>query len=40
MKTDLLTERHNGIRKEDLPLMLKKIGVESWDELIDKTIHA
>ena len=40
MKTDLLTERHNGIRKEDLPLMLKKIGVESWDELIDKTIPA
>ena len=38
MKTDLLTERHNGIREEDLPIMLEKIGVKSLDELIKKTI--
>ncbi len=38
MKTDLLTNRHNGIQEADLPVMLKKIGVESEDELIDKTI--
>ncbi len=38
MKTDLLTDRHNGIMESDLPAMLKKIGVQSVDELIDKTI--
>ena len=38
MKTDLLTERHNGIQEADLPVMLEKIGVSSVDELIDKTI--
>ena len=38
MKTDLLTERHNGIREEELPIMLEKIGVKSLDELIKKTI--
>lgn len=38
MKTDLLADRHIGIRKADLPPMLKKIGVKSVDELIDKTI--
>lgn len=38
MKTDLLTNRHNGIDEKDLPIMLKKIGVESLDELINKTI--
>ena len=38
MKTDLLTDRHNGIREEDLPMMLEKIGVKSLDELIKKTI--
>ena len=27
MKTDLLTERHNGIQEADLPVMLEKIGV-------------
>ena len=40
MKTDLLTERHNGIQEADLPKMLEKIGVESLDELINKTIPA
>jgi len=30
--------RHNGPRKEDLPLMLEKIGVSSIDELIDQTV--
>ena len=40
MKTDLLTERHNGIQEADLPVMLEKIGVSSVDELIDKTIPA
>ncbi len=38
MKTDLLTNRHNGIQEADLPVMLEKIGVSSVDELIDKTI--
>ena len=33
MKTDLLTNRHNGIQDSDLPVMLQKIGVESLDEL-------
>ena len=36
MKTDLLTNRHNGIQDSDLPVMLQKIGVESLDELINK----
>ncbi len=40
MKTDLLTNRHNGIQESDLPVMLGKIGVESLDELINKTIPA
>ena len=40
MKTDLLTDRHNGIQEADLPVMLEKIGVGSVDELIDKTIPA
>ena len=38
MKTDLLTDRHNGIREKDLPVMLEKIGVSSLEELINKTI--
>ena len=40
MRTDLLTDRHNGIQEADLPVMLEKIGVSSVDELIDKTIPA
>ena len=31
-------DRHIGIKKEEVPAMLKKIGVESLDELIEKTI--
>ena len=31
-------ERHIGPRNEDLGIMLKKVGVKSLDELIDKTI--
>ncbi|NCC09009.1 MAG: glycine dehydrogenase (aminomethyl-transferring) [Bacteroidia bacterium] len=38
MKTDLLTCRHNGINEKDTEVMLRKIGVGSLDELIDKTI--
>lgn len=38
MKTDLLAGRHIGIREEDHPAMLEKIGVGSLDELINKTI--
>ena len=40
MKTDLLANRHIGIHDNDLPDMLRKIGVKSLDELIDKTIPA
>lgn len=38
MKIDLLAERHIGISTQDEALMLKKIGVHTLDELIDKTI--
>ena len=38
MKTDLFASRHIGIRKEDLPKMLKTIGVQSIDQLINETI--
>ncbi len=40
MKSDLLANRHIGISKEDEKTMLRKIGVSSLDELIDKTIPA
>lgn len=40
MKTDLLACRHIGINKKDAEVMLKKIGVGTLDELIDKTIPA
>ena len=40
MKTTTFANRHIGIGEEELPLMLKKIGVNSLDELIDKTIPA
>ena len=36
MKTDLLASRHIGINEQDTALMLRKIGVNSLDELIDK----
>jgi len=38
--TDKFTSRHNGPRESDIALMLKKIGVNSIDELIDQTIPA
>lgn len=40
MKTDLLACRHIGVNKADAEVMLRKIGVASLDELIDKTIPA
>ncbi len=40
MKNDLLVNRHVGISEKDEVQMLRKIGVESLDELIDKTIPA
>lgn len=38
MNTDSFALRHIGIREEDLPGMLKTIGVDSLDELIFQTI--
>ena len=35
---DLLTHRHIGINQSDEATMLKKIGLNSLDELIDKTL--
>ena len=32
------SERHIGISKKELPVMLKKIGVQSLEQLIDETI--
>lgn len=40
MKTDLLACRHIGINETDEEKMLRKIGVDSLDELINKTIPA
>lgn len=40
MKNDLLSYRHIGISEQDEEVMLRKIGVKSLDELIDKTIPA
>lgn len=40
MKNDLLANRHIGISEKDEKQMLRKIGVDSLDELIDKTIPA
>ena len=40
MKTDLLASRHIGINEQDTTVMLRKIGVDSLDELIKKTIPA
>ena len=40
MITDNFISRHNGPREEEVSMMLKKIGVNSLDELIDKTIPA
>ncbi len=38
MKNDSFASRHVGINEDDIELMLHKIGVDSLDELIDKTI--
>jgi glycine dehydrogenase len=38
MITDNFIKRHNGPREEEVDLMLKKIGVASLDELIEKTV--
>ncbi|NNK10366.1 MAG: aminomethyl-transferring glycine dehydrogenase [Flavobacteriaceae bacterium] len=38
MNTDSFALRHIGIREEDLPEMLKTVGVDSLDELIYQTI--
>ncbi|WP_046745162.1 aminomethyl-transferring glycine dehydrogenase [Kordia zhangzhouensis] len=38
MKTDSFSLRHNGIRTQDIPQMLKTIGVDSLDQLINETI--
>lgn len=40
MKKDLLQNRHVGINENDIEKMIRKIGVKSVDELIDKTIPA
>src|SRR5574344_2173379 len=40
MKKDLLQNRHVGINEDDIKKMVKKVGVNSIDELIDKTIPA
>ena len=40
MINDLLPHRHIGINKDDEAIMLRKIGVSSLDELIDKTLPA
>ena len=40
MKNDLLANRHIGISKRDEEQMLRKIGVASLDDLIEKTIPA
>ena len=38
MKTDSFSLRHNGTRIKDVPHMLKTIGVDSFEKLIDETI--
>jgi glycine dehydrogenase len=38
MKTDSFALRHIGPRETNLPLMLKTIGVDSLDQLVDETI--
>ncbi len=38
MITNNFIERHNGIRKDDEEAMLKKIGIDSAEKLIDQTI--
>jgi len=38
MALDNFIQRHNGPRDHEIDLMLKKIGVSNFDELIDKTV--
>ena len=38
MALDNFIKRHNGPRDHEIDLMLKKIGVSNFDELIDKTV--
>lgn len=38
MATDQFINRHNGPREGEIPVMLKKIGLSSLDELIEQTI--
>ncbi|MEJ2583754.1 MAG: aminomethyl-transferring glycine dehydrogenase [Robiginitalea sp.] len=38
MNTDQFASRHLGIRPQDLPHMLKTIGAESLDQLIEQTV--
>ncbi|MCE9539750.1 MAG: aminomethyl-transferring glycine dehydrogenase [Bacteroidetes bacterium] len=40
IRTDKFVNRHNGPRENDVKAMLKKIGANSVDELIDQTIPA
>ena len=40
MKTDSFVSRHIGVSEKDIEVMLRKIGVSTLDELIDKTIPA
>lgn len=40
MITNNFIKRHNGLRPDDEAQMLKKIGIDSVDKLIDKTIPA
>ena len=40
MRTDLFSSRHIGIREDNLPHMLKTIGVQSLEQLIHETIPA
>ena len=40
MKTESFASRHIGISEKDIEVMLRKIGVDTLDELINKTIPA
>ena len=38
MLSDKFVNRHNGPREDELPQMLKTIGVDSLEQLIEKTV--
>src|ERR1043165_3757995 len=38
MTTDKFVSRHNGPREQEVKLMLKKVGAQSVDELINQTV--